>query len=81
MQINKDNTQENKHRVEYGDKVRYKFILANHTAFKYETPYKGPFLITQCFTNGTVNLQCGAINFKDGIRRISQILKLKILIQ
>ena len=35
-------------------------MLADHTAYKYETPYKVPFLITQCFTNGTVMLQCGA---------------------
>ena len=32
-------------------------MLTNHTAYKYETPYKGPFVITQCFTNGTVHLQ------------------------
>ena len=30
-------------------------------------PYKGPFLITQYFTNGTVNLQCGAIQIKYNI--------------
>ena len=34
-QINRDNTQENKHRVEYDYKVGDKFILANHTAYKY----------------------------------------------
>ena len=32
----------------------------NHTAYKYERPYNGPFLITQCFTNGAVKLQYGA---------------------
>ena len=32
-------------------------MLNNHAAYKYETPYKGPFLITLCLTNGTVNLQ------------------------
>ena len=45
-------------------------MLNNHTAQKYETPYKGPFMIKQCFTNGTVNLQCGAVKIKYNIRRI-----------
>ena len=33
-------------------------------------PYKGPFVITHCFTNGTVNLQCGAIQITYNIRHI-----------
>ena len=45
-------------------------MLTNQTAYKYETPYKGPFLITQCFTNGTVKLQCGVIKITYNIRRI-----------
>ena len=45
-------------------------MLTNHTAYKYGTPYKGPFLITQCFTNGTVLLQYGAIQITYNIRRI-----------
>ena len=45
-------------------------MLTNHTAYKYETPYKGLFMITQCFTNGTVNLQYGATQIKYNIRRI-----------
>ena len=45
-------------------------MLTNHTAYKYETPYKGPFLITQCFTNGVLNLQRDAIQIKHNIRRI-----------
>ena len=35
-------------------------MLVNRAAYKYETPYKGPFLIMQCWTNGMVTLQCGA---------------------
>ena len=34
-------------------------MLTKHTAYKYETPYKGPFVITQCFANDMVMLQCG----------------------
>ena len=45
-------------------------MLTNHTAYKYETPYKGPFVITQCYTNGTVNLKCGAIKIKYNMLRI-----------
>ena len=55
MQINIYNTLENKHRVDYDFKVGDKLILTNHTAYKYEAPYKGPFVMTWCFTNGTVN--------------------------
>ena len=34
-------------------------MLDNNTAYKYEIPYKVPFATTQCWTNGTVILQCG----------------------
>ena len=44
--INRDNTRENKQRFDYDYKVRDKCMLNNHTAYKYETPYKGRFLIT-----------------------------------
>ena len=53
-QINEDNIRENIHRVEYDYKVRDDVMLTNHTAYKYETPNKRPFLITHCFTNGTL---------------------------
>ena len=69
-QIDKYNIHENKHRVEYDYKVIDKIMLNNHTAYKYKTPYKGPFLITQCFKNGTVTLQCGATQTKYNIRQI-----------
>ena len=45
-------------------------MLTNHTAYKYENPYKGLFVITQCFTNGMVMLQYGAIQITYNIRRI-----------
>ena len=59
MQKNIDSTLENKHRFEYDYKVGDKVMLTKHTAYKYKTPYKGAFMITWCFTNDTVNLQCG----------------------
>ena len=46
-QFNRDNARENKHRVYYDYKVGDKFMLTDHTAYSYEMPYKGPFVITQ----------------------------------
>ena len=63
-QINRDNIHKNRHRVDYDYKVEDNVTLTKHTAYKYKIPCTGPFLITQCFTNGTVNLQCGAIQIK-----------------
>ena len=45
-------------------------MLTNHTVYKYETPYRGPFVMTQCFTNGTVMLQYGVTQNQYNIRRI-----------
>ena len=45
-------------------------MLINHTAYKYDMSYKGPFLITQCFTNGMLMLQYGATDIRYNIRRI-----------
>ena len=70
MQSNRDNARENRHRVEYDYKVGDNVMLTNHTAYKYETPYKGPFVRTQCFTNGTLNLQYGPIKIRYNIRQI-----------
>ena len=45
-------------------------MLAKHSAYKYETPYIGPFLITQFYTNGKVELKYGAKKIRYNIRRI-----------
>ena len=45
-------------------------MLTKHTANKYDTPYKGSFVIVQCFTNGMVNLQCGPTNIRYNIHQI-----------
>ena len=71
MQINIDNTCENKHRVDYDYKVRDKLMITKHNAYKYETPYNVHFVITHCFTIGTVLLQCGAIPIPCNVRRIN----------
>ena len=69
--INRDNACKNKHRVDYGYKAGDKFMLTNHTAYRYETSWKVPFVITQCFTNGMVLLQYGTIQITYNIRRIN----------
>ena len=45
--IDKDSICENIKRVDHDYKGRYKVMLSNHTAYKYETSYKGPFVITR----------------------------------
>ena len=37
--------------------IRDNVIHTKHTAYKFEMPHTGPFLITQYFTNVTVKLQ------------------------
>ena len=71
VQINKYDIRKNRHIVDYDYTVGYNIMLNNHTEYKYETPYKVKFVLTQCFTNGTVSLQCGAIQMKYNIRRIN----------
>ena len=39
-------------------------MLDNISAFKYDTPYKVPFEITQYWANITVTLQCVAIKIR-----------------
>ena len=67
MQINKDNARENKNRFDHAYNFVDKVMLTYHTAYKYETPYKGPFVITRCFTNGTVNLKYGATEIRHNL--------------
>ena len=83
-QINKDNAHENKHRVEYDYKVGDKVMLTDHTAYKYENPYKGTFVITQClpiarYCYGMTRQKLGIIYIK--LSHINRILKLKVMIR
>ena len=69
-QINKEIIRKNRNQVDHYYNFRDKVMLSNHTAYKYKTPYKGTFLITRCFTNGAVSLQCGATQITYNICRI-----------
>ena len=55
-QINEYNIRENNKIFDHDYKARDKVMLNNNTAYKYETPYKGLLLITQCCTNFKVIL-------------------------
>ena len=70
VQFNKDNIRENKHIVDHGYEVGDNIMLNNHTVYKYETPYKVPFIMKQSFTNVTENVQYGGIKIKYNIRCI-----------
>ena len=59
-------------------------MLTKHTAYTYETPYTGTFVIKWCYTNDTVSLK---LTWKKlgilyvALSHINLILKLKILVQ
>ena len=61
-----------------------KVMLNNSAACKYETPYTGPFLIIQCFTNVIVKLKMAQQKIRIiyiALSHTNLILKLKILVQ
>ena len=45
-------------------------MINNTYDFRYETPNKGPFEITQFWANDTFYLQCGKIKIRYNIHRI-----------
>ena len=68
--IRKNNIIENAKRIPHQYKVGDKVMLENHRANKYEQPYKGPYLVKQINTNGTVCLKIGAVMDTMNIRCI-----------
>ena len=59
-QINKYNICKNSKILDHKYKVGDKVMLNNNYGFKHQSLYKFTFEITQCCTNGTVTLKCGA---------------------
>ena len=59
--ICKNNIIENSKCIPHQYKVGDKVMLENHRMNKYEQPYKGPYLVTQVNTNGTVHLKIGPV--------------------
>ena len=68
--INSNNKRENKKRIAKDYNVGDEVLLERLRARKYERPYDGPFRITRVYTNGTVQLQKGAVSERVNIRRI-----------
>ena len=68
--IHKNNRIENSKCIPYKYRVGDQVLLENHRANKYEQPYKGPYVIQQVNTNGTVCLKMGAVTDTVNIRRI-----------
>ena len=71
MEINKDNIRKNRNQVDHNYNVGDKCIINNHAVHKYEMPYKVPFMIKRCYTNGTINLQDGQTKIRYNICRIN----------
>ena len=65
--INKNNIRKSSKIVDHDYKVGKKVMLTNNYAFKYEIPHNIPFEVNQCWTNGTVTLQCGTIKIMQNI--------------
>jgi hypothetical protein len=61
---------ENSKRVQHVYKVGDKGLLNRGTENKYESPYQGPFEITQVNDNGTVRLKVNSVEDTYNIRRI-----------
>ena len=68
--IRKNNIIENAKCIPHQYKVGDKVMLENHRANKYEQLYKGPYLVTQINTKGTVHLKIGAVTDTMNIRCI-----------
>ena len=65
------NLRENQNRIDFdyqnGQKV---YVINNDIKRKLESPKKGPYLITNIYTNGTVRIQRGNVNERINIRRL-----------
>ena len=76
QQIIRDNIRENLKRIDYdykvGDKV---MVLQSGVVRKLDRRKKGPFRITQVFTNGNVMIQRGITQERINIRRIEPVLE------
>ena len=65
------NKRENSKRIDYDYKVGQKAYIVNTDIHrKLHGPKKGPYLITEVYTNGNVRLQRGVVNERINIRRL-----------
>jgi len=62
---------ENQNRIDFDYQIGQKvYVINNDIKRKLESPKKGPYLITNIYTNGTVRIQHGNVNERINIRRL-----------
>ena len=64
------NTQNKKTCKPQNYRVSYKLLVPDETSSKYEEPYKGTYLITKVWTNVTVTICRGVVQYRINIRWI-----------
>ena len=69
-QIGKKTNPRKNTRIGHDYRVGDQVMIRKHTAFKYNTPFKGPYENFQMCTNGTVKLQTGEATIRIKIRRM-----------
>ena len=71
--INVNNRKENAKRIEHENRVGEKVLLEKPgLVSKLSAPHTGPYRITHTYTNGTpVRIQCGVVNERVNIRRLT----------
>ena len=62
---------ENTTRIDHDYRVGNKLMTRTKSVFKYENPYRGPYKISQTWTNGTVTLRMGEVTTIINIRNIN----------
>jgi hypothetical protein len=74
-QIDKDNARENRRRLPYDYKIGHKCLIIKNINGerlpKADDRNKGPYAITEVYTNGTVRIQKGSISERINIRRLT----------
>ena len=70
--INVNNRKENAKCIEHEYRVREKVLLEKPGLIsKLSAPRTGPYQITHTYTNGKVRIQCGVVNERVNIRRLT----------
>ena len=70
-QIEKDVICENSTRIDHDYRFGDKVLVRRNQAYKYETPFQGPYGIIQTWTNGTVTIRTDAVTARLNIRYIN----------
>ena len=68
--INEYASRENTTIIDHDYRVGDKFRTKSRSAYKYETPFRGPYEVVQKCTNGTFTLRTGAVTHRVNIRNI-----------